>query len=184
MKLDNCAEAEPKPMRTLNWTHAVREIALQPLDATREADQVERAAVAAHLDLLSCETFKVDYHVRSLDHGRAALSGHLEADITQACVVTLEPIASKISGTFALELWPAGDLPAVGEHAVDDLADEPEAIENGIIDVGRIALECLADLVDPYPRKPGADFSWTDAKAAAAGSDNPFAKLKNLGRSS
>lgn len=171
-------------MRTLNWTHAVREIAGQPLDATREADQGERAAVAAHLDLLSCEKFKVDYSLHPLDRGRAALSGRWQADITQACVITLEPVASKLNGTFALEIWPAGDLPAVGEHAVDDLADEPEAIENGIIDVGRIVLECLADLVDPYPRKPGANFSWTDEKAASAGSDNPFAKLKNFGQSS
>jgi hypothetical protein len=172
-------------MSTLNWTHEVRELVGPAIDVAREADPAERAAVAAHLELLSCESLKVRYVLRPLDEGRAALCGSLEADITQSCVVTLEAVASTLSATFSLELWPAGDLPARGDGTVDALVDdEPEVIENGTIDVGHVVLEHMADLVDPYPRKPGATFSWIDEKAAAAGSDGPFAKLKHLDRRS
>lgn len=169
-------------MSTLNWTHEMRELAGRALDAAREAEPAERAAIAAQLDLLSCESFKVQYRLRRLDQGRAALSGHLEADITQSCVVTLEPVVSRLGGAFDLELWPASELPAVGDGTIDPLADdEPEAIENGTVDVGRIVLERLADLIDPYPRKPGAVASWADEKAPASRSQSPFAKLKNFG---
>ena len=34
-------------------------------------------------------------------------------------------------------------------------ADPPEPIENGIIDLGRVATDALYLAVDPYPRKPG-----------------------------
>ena len=171
-------------MTMLNWTHEMRDLG-PTLDVVREANPAQRAAMAAHLELLSCESFKVHYSLRPLDQGRAALSGDLEADITQACVVTLEPVVSRLSGTFAVELWPAGDLPATEDGTLDALADDViEPIENGTIDVGRIALERLADLIDPYPRSPGAAFSWTDDKAAPKGSDSPFAKLKDFGQGS
>jgi uncharacterized metal-binding protein YceD (DUF177 family) len=149
----------------------------------READSTERAAIAAQLELLSCERFKVRYSLRPLDRGRAAFAGDLEADITQPCVVTLEPVESHLTGTFAVELWPVGELPASDDGVLDALADDViEPIENGTIVAGRIVLERLGDLIDPYPRSPGATFSWTDEKAEAKGSDNPFAKLKNFGR--
>jgi len=171
-------------MTTLKWTHDMRDLK-QALDVAREADPTERAAVAAHLELLSCERFKVRYSLRPLDQGRATLSGDLEADITQSCVVSLEPVESRLRGTIAVELWPDGDLPASDGGTLDALADDViEPVENGTIDVGRVVLERLADLIDPYPRSPGATFSWTDEKAASKGSDNPFAKLKNFGRGS
>lgn len=172
-------------MTMINWKHDVHELAGRALDLTREADAAERALIAAHLDVLSCERFKVHYSLRALDRGRAALSGKLEADITQSCVVTLEPVVSRLGGPFALELWPADELPAIGDGAINPLADdEPESIENGTIDVGRIVLDCLADLIEPYPRQTGAALSWTDDKAAASPSQGPFAKLRNFGERS
>jgi hypothetical protein len=171
-------------MSTLNWTYEIRDLK-QALDAVREANPTERTAIAAYLDLLSCEKFKVRYSLRPLDQGRADLTGSVEAEVTQSCVVTLEPIESKLSGAFAVELWPAGDLPVSGDKTLDALADDAiEPIDSGTIDVGRIALEHLADLIDPYPRSPGATFSWTDEKDASKGSDHPFAKLKDFGRGS
>lgn len=172
-------------MSPLNWTHDVREFFGPPIDVVREANAAERSAVAAHLELLSCDSLSVRYSLRPLDKGRAALAGELQADITQTCVVTLEPIASRLGATFALELWPASDLPTSDSVSLDvAVEDEPEAIENGKIDVGRVVIEQMADRIDAYPRKPGTNFSWTDEKAAAADSDSPFAKLKHLGRRS
>ena len=33
---------------------------------------------------------------------------------------------------------------------------------DGIIPVGRIVFETISAGLDPYPRKPGAEFTWAD----------------------
>lgn len=166
----------------LGWTYPAREL-IASLEVAREANAAERAAIAAHLELVSCERFAVRCTLRPLDQGRFVLNGSLEADITQACVVTLDPVSSRLTGAYAVELWPAEELSASDHGAINVRADDSrEPIEHGIIDLGRVVLDELADLVDPYPRKPGTTFSWTDAKSAVSDADNPFAKLKNLRR--
>jgi hypothetical protein len=56
--------------------------------------------------------------------------------------------------------------------------DPPEPIENGMIDLGRVATDALYLAVDPYPRKPGAVFE--PVVEAADPEDHPFAALKAL----
>ena len=56
--------------------------------------------------------------------------------------------------------------------------DPPEPIENGIIDLGRLATDALYLAIDPYPRKPDAVFE--PLVEAADPEDHPFAALKAL----
>ena len=59
-----------------------------------------------------------------------------------------------------------------------EVIDPPEAIINGIIDLGRLATDALFLAIDPYPRKPGAVF---EAEVVALDpEDHPFAALKAL----
>jgi hypothetical protein len=47
--------------------------------------------------------------------------------------------------------------------------------------VGRIVYETVSAALDPYPRKSGAEFTWSDPREAeAAARANPFALLKKL----
>ncbi len=90
-------------------------------------------------------------------HGRYRLAGKVTAQLTQNCVVTLDPIAQNVEGSFDVQFWPPGKLPESGEEEVEALnAAEIEPIEHGRIDAGRIVFETLSASVDPYPRKPGA----------------------------
>jgi len=60
-------------------------------------------------------------------------------------------------------------------------AAEIEPIEHGLIDAGRIIFETLSASVDPYPRKPGAEFTAEElGDGAAATKTGPFAALKKL----
>ena len=59
------------------------------------------------LDILSCDALRVSYTLEALEKERFRLSGTIEAGVTQACVVTLEPVPSTISETFSVELYPA-----------------------------------------------------------------------------
>jgi hypothetical protein len=60
----------------------------------------------------------------------------------------------------------------------DETVDPPEPIENGTINLGRLATDVLYLAIDPYPRKPDAVF---EPKVLAADpEDHPFAALKAL----
>jgi hypothetical protein len=77
------------------------------------------------------------------------------------------------------------DVMHLGGGFVDDqvegeseIPDPPEPIENGVIDLGRLATDVLFLAIDPYPRKPGAVFK--PVVTAADPEDHPFAALKAL----
>lgn len=168
-------------MTHLDWKHGVGTIPEHGLEVEQEAAPNERAAIAAVFDLLSCERLHVRYRIWRLDRLRFAMTAALEMSATQSCIVTLEPVATEFSQTFQIELWPREELPPATEDVVDAFAeDEPETFTNDVIDVGSIVVNRLADLVDPYPRKPGAVFSWIDERAVVAQEEGPFSKLKGL----
>jgi uncharacterized metal-binding protein YceD (DUF177 family) len=168
----------------LTWGHAVREVPQSGLTVTRDAGPDELAAVGQALDLIACTGLRAHYTLQPMSGGRYRLSGRLHAEVTQACVVTLDPIEGRLEESFEATFWPREAMPAPesGELAIDD-APEPEPIVAGQIGVGRIIFESLAAALEPYPRKPGAVLDWqpplpTDANATPAAS--PFAVLTNL----
>ncbi len=79
---------------------------------------------------------------------------------------------------------PPEQIPALADLVDDDveseaeIPDPPEPIVNGVIDLGRLATDALLLGVDPYPRKPGAEFE--PQVAAVDPEDHPFAALKAL----
>jgi hypothetical protein len=169
----------------LNWTHDVRLVDQQGTEIVREATPAELTAVTAALGVLSCDHLKVWYTLRPAGKARYLLTGVISLAVTQACVITLEPVTSRSSEEFSVELWPREDVPAIDSGVVGDLdGDEIEPIDNGLVAIGRIVLENAACMIDPYPRKADAAFSWVDEAGQASDSGNPFAKLKELRRKS
>jgi uncharacterized metal-binding protein YceD (DUF177 family) len=168
----------------LVWDHPTSDIPETGLDATRAAAPDELEAVARALDLVSCASLEASYTITPAHAGRYILSGTLRAQVVQACVVTLDPVASTIEADFRAAFWPEEDImpPRGGVLDLDEDA-EPEPIVRGQIAVGRIVFECLAENLDPYPRKQGATLDWHEpASAAGAGAkpESPFAVLANI----
>jgi uncharacterized metal-binding protein YceD (DUF177 family) len=167
----------------LKWSIAAGEIAGTGLKEERRATPEERKAVAAALDILSCEDLTASYEIKPLPGGRFRLDGEVEARVTQACVVTLEPVPAVVRERFSVEFRPDGEpaeAAAEGEREVF-AADDIETIRDGRIDSGRIVLEYLSAALDPYPRTPGAEFEWRDPVAERSAS-GPFAALAKLKR--
>ena len=106
------------------------------------------------------------------------------ARIGQTCVVTLEPIENEIDEAIDLVFAPPDQIPVLSD-LVDDAADSdaeipdpPEPIENGVIDLGRVATDALYLAIDPYPRRSDALFE--PLVVADDPRDHPFAALKAL----
>ena len=149
-----------------------------------EADAATRNAVADIGGLRDVLSAQASFDVTPQSGGRYHVTGQIRARIGQTCVVTLEPMESDIHESIDVIFAPPEQIPElsalVDEAAESDqeIPDPPEPIENGIIDLGRVATDALYLAVDPYPRKPDAVFE--PLVEAADPEDHPFAALKAL----
>ena len=151
-----------------------------------EASAAERHAMADLAGVREVLSAHADLEIVPKSGGRLQVTGHVRARVGQTCVVTLDPIESEIDEEIDLTFAPEAEARRLedlieegrdGEEA-PEVADPPEAIINGIIDLGRIATDALFLAIDPYPRKPGVVF---EAEVTALDpEDHPFAALKAL----
>lgn len=150
------------------------------------AAEAERRALARRFDLADLAGLALVGRIERLDDGDLRLTGRLEADATQRCAVTLEPVPCRLSEpverlyTFVPEAGPA----AGADVEIDPEVEEPEFLPEPVLDLGEVAAEALALGLDPYPRSDGADAALEpyrpagdDAGDAAGG---PFAELRRL----
>lgn len=148
----------------------------------------ELAAIAGLLDLVRLEGLILDYRFMHGGGGRLRLTGRLNADVTQTCVVSLDPVDARIDVPLELEFWPEALL-ATAETSAEVpgsvvLLESPEPIVDGRIDLGAIAYETLATALDPYPKREGISFDWSqdEANQAQDAQSGPFAALAALKR--
>jgi len=151
-----------------------------------EADRDEREAMAEVAGLRNVLSASASLDLMLKRGDRVHVTGRVRARIGQTCVVTLDPIESEIDEDVDLMFAPEAevrqpaDLVEEGRDSEDAevVPERPEAIVNGVIDLGRLATDALFLGIDPYPRKPGAVF---EAQVVAPDpEDHPFAALKAL----
>jgi uncharacterized metal-binding protein YceD (DUF177 family) len=164
-----------------DWSHEAHTVAAgRGVEVDRSASAKERGALLDALDLASCERVDVRYKIQPRAGGRFQMTGRILADLAQICVVTLAPVPAHLDITLNLEFWPSDSVERGG--AFDAMGpSDPEPIEDGRLDVGRVVYEEIAAALDPYPRAPGAEFQ--SEAAAKEAKDNPFAALARLKRS-
>jgi hypothetical protein len=149
-----------------------------------EADRAARAAMAEIAGLREILSASASLDLTLKKEGRVHVAGRVRARIGQTCVVSLDPIENDIDEAIDLIFSPPEQIPEladlVDEAAESDteIPDPPEPIENGVIDLGRLATDALFLGIDPYPRKPNAAFE--PIIEAADPEDHPFAALKAL----
>lgn len=126
------------------------------------------------LDLASLDSFEADVELVP-DAIGWTLSGRVRASLAQTCGITLEPLPLEIDDTFSVQLSEPVDEES--DEIVITMEDEtPDIVEDGQIDLGQYVVEQLALRLDPFPRKPGAEFVQPPEPAEIS----PFAVLKSL----
>jgi len=145
-----------------------------------EATPEECAAVALALDLVECRDLVLRYVLKSMQPVGYRMRAEVTANVVQACVITTEPVASVARDEVDLDLIPAlPNATAEAEVTFDPLSESlSETYADGRIDLGQYAYELLSTAIDPYPRKPGAEF--TDPGEANLAKLSPFAALAKL----
>lgn len=152
---------------------------------TFTADEAQRAAIARWSGVPSLEGWVMAVDIAKLGPTRFGLDFTITADVTQACVVTLEPVPSHMAHTFHRELHFTGPMrrkPEAdsGAELVLDAGDDegPEEIESLHYDLAAPALEEYVLALEPYPRREGVAFRAPESAQEAR--ENPFAVLKGL----
>lgn len=166
-----------------SWRHTVRlsDLARGPISLTLEPDEATRAELAKELGLESLPAFSGRLTVRPWLDG-AEITGKFKARVEQICGVSLDPFESDLAGDIAVHVVPAGSPNAPidsggGEIEMDlEAPDPPDVLDSEEIDLAAYLVEHLALEIDPFPRKPGAEFQYTPD----APEESPFAVLKKL----
>ena len=166
---------------TKDFSHTVRlaEIPASGLMVSLSADEAARRQIAREHGLVALERLEAQLAVKPWFDG-GEISGRWQADYVQTCGVTLERMDQRQSGDFTVRAVPPGSLHAPVEEAeaeIDLEADEsPDIAEGGVIDLAAYVVEHLALDIDPFPRKPDAQFTPPDDGVELS----PFAVLKRL----
>lgn len=153
-----------------------------------EASEAERTDLARRLGLLALDRLVAVLRIsRPEDGPLVAVSGHFEADVTQACVVSLVPLRNQVSQDFtSLYSRDPADPGETGPVEVDAAAeDPPEALGPAGLDLGEAVVQQLAVALDPYPRADGATLEalgWSKKGGDEAASESPFQALEMLTR--
>lgn len=157
------------------------EIGERPRDVRVEANEAERAALAARFDLQSLETLVGTAAIMRIAAG-IRVSGRIIATAVQSCVATGAPVPAEIDEPF--------ELLFVEENALASDADEIElsaadcdviGYDGQAIDLGEALAQTVALALDPFPRAPGADDVLREAgvlKEEEAGAFGVLADLK------
>jgi len=152
------------------------------------AIKAEMDAIARLLDLVALEGLTFIYRLNHGGGGRLQLSGSLHANVTQTCVVTLDPVEARLDVPAEVEFCPAALIEEL-ERSVEEagslgLLDWTEVVVDGRIDLGPVIYETLATALEPYPKREGVSFDWSQGAAedAESAKSGPFAALAALKR--
>ncbi|HXJ02651.1 MAG TPA: DUF177 domain-containing protein [Micropepsaceae bacterium] len=147
----------------------------------------QRQAISRWLGIEALEALKATVQISREGDDSYACTGTFEADVVQACVVTLEPVRAHLSGEYrrlyrVLPRSPARRKKPVLEARGVEISvgdeDEPELLDSPVLDLAAPLLEEVSLALNPYPRAPGVSFEPPAEEAEPE--DNPFAVLKQL----
>jgi uncharacterized metal-binding protein YceD (DUF177 family) len=150
---------------------------------TIAAGDAERRALAEFLNIPEVKSLAARLKVRAEPGRRFVLDGTVAADLVQSCVVTLDPVETRVEGPIRRVYL---DTPPDQEDADLDPFDDdaPDLIDGGVIDAGAAVCEYIALEMEPYPRAKHAPEPENTAENGGGEGDapanNPFAVLAQL----
>lgn len=140
------------------------------LEQTIEADEAERKALARLNGLAAIARLTGQFRIAKWRRG-VKVEGEVSAQVTQTCVVSLEPFEVEIAESVLVRFLP----PDAKAPEPEEETDGPDPLIDGQIDLGALASEFLTLALDPYPRKPGVAF---EPSADSPDEGSLFGKLK------
>jgi len=169
------------------YSHPIRPDRLPERAATAfelTPDAAARAAIAAALDLSALRKLRFAGTLAPLGARDWELTGDLGATVVQPCVVTFDPVTTRIDERVERRYLAEPLAVPEGEEFEMPEDDSVEELPE-ILDLGAVMIEALALALPLYPHAPGAapvEITVTEPGKDAMTDDDakPFADLKAL----
>ena len=147
---------------TVKLNQATSLAAGQRLERRLIATAAERRAVADLLDVEAIDKLEADLKLSPWFDG-VQIEGRWRATVLQICGVSLDPFSTDLSGDFGVRAVPRGSALAPQDELHEiviepDADDPPDVLDSDVIDLAGYVVEHVALEIDPFPRKPGAEF--------------------------
>lgn len=151
-----------------------------PANGSREvlaADAGELRLLAARFRIPAIHALTATLDLARWRGSGVMVTGFVEAEIEQVCVVSLEPFRGRMREPVERYFIPSASTSSTSSKSLDDA--DIDAFDHGIIDLGELACETVALGLDPYPRRPGIAFE-AGNEPAPEPETSPFAALAAL----
>ena len=165
------SQPAPEFSRPVKLAHLRSEPFVQQIEATAD----ERHRLAQRFDLIALDHLTGTVTLQREGEGRILLEGSFDAEFTQTCVVTLEPVPGRISRSFSMVYVSIEDRRTEIELDADEPVFEP--LTGDEIDIGEAVAQELSLSLPDFPRDPEAVI---DSAATAEIAAGPFAALPQL----
>jgi len=187
----------PKPQLTeQEWSHFfdIDDIDVKGSKISIRPSEEEYEDLARRLGVVSIKDVEADL---TITPGHTIhVVGEVKATLVQECVVTVEEFDTQITET--IEGWFADKEKAVsfaaakrereasvsrGEVEMVDEKEDPEAVIDGVIDLGELVTQHICLAIPAYPRKEGVKYEYGDENVEIDEKSplrkNPFEALKD-----
>ena len=151
----------------------------QPRSVDIRAEAEERAGLARRFGLQSLDRLEARATLTTSAQG-IDVTGHILADAVQNCVVTGDPIRTRIDQDFVVRFMQEDAAPEADE--IELSAEDCDIMEHDgqQIDLGEAVAQTLGLALDPYPRSANAEARLREAGVKSEEEAGPFGALAAL----
>lgn len=172
--------AESVPLSRVYEVESLPANRLIKFELTPNDGEIE--ALKAMLGLTGLKKMRMRGEISPLGAKSWLLEAELGATVSQLCVVSADPVRTRIDALVRIKFVPESKMP---DESDETELDEELDVLGKAIDIGIVATEALALEIPLYPRKEGAEFENTSAapigEAPMTDADvKPFAGLAGL----
>lgn len=155
----------------------------KPTPFTLTPDAAARSAIAEELGLGGIKKLRFDGALSPVGKHDWRLDGTLGATVVQTCVVTLDPVTTRIDEDVTRTYL--ADMPEVTTGEIEMPEDDTQEALPEALDLAAVMIEALALALPPYPRSAGAElgeavFTETGVQPLTDDDTKPFAGLAGL----
>jgi uncharacterized metal-binding protein YceD (DUF177 family) len=165
-------------MTSPEFSRVVRTRPAPPERLTVEADEAERADLAARFAVIALHSLRAELAF-DVDGDAIEARGTMIADVTQRCAVSDEDFDVRIEEPLAFRFVTQA-RPVDPDEEAELPGDEPDEIEfaGDTFDLGEAVAQSLGLAIDPYAEGPNADTARRKAGIVAEGEvEGPLAEL-------
>lgn len=144
------------------------------------ADKEQLITLTEILQVPAVNSFAADIKLKfQKKRGILDVSGTVKANLSLISVISLEPFDKDYTADFKLTYDTNASYEDVYGEDDDIELDVPDIVYDGKIDLGDIAIEQIALIMEDHPRKDGETFE-SVVEANEPVKNNPFAALAKL----